>query len=107
MDLRLYYHNLRKAEEEIADEFVVLMSHATPDGGKSGQTTEVPRHLAAQAIVEGRGRLATQEEAAAFYKSAADARRNAEQATLATKVQVNLISESDLQSLRSPKNEKQ
>jgi len=107
MDLRLYYHNLRKAEEEIADEFVVLVSHATPDGGKSGQMTEVPRHLGAQAIVEGRGRLATQEEASSFYKTSADARRAAEQATLATKVQVNLISESDLQSLRSPRDEKQ
>ena len=42
MDLRLYYHNLRKAEEEITDEFVVLMSEATPDGGKSGRMTEVP-----------------------------------------------------------------
>jgi|SRR5208283_89407 len=107
MDLRLYYHNLRKAEEEIADEFVVLMSHATPDGGKSGQMTEVPRQLAAQSIVEGRGRLATTDEAAKFYKAAFEARRTAEQATLATKLHVNLISESDLQNLRPAKREKQ
>ncbi len=107
MDLRLYYHNLRKTEQEIADEFVVLMSNATPDGGKSGQMTEVRRPIAAQSIVEGRARLATPDEAATFYKAAAEARRAAEQATLATKLQVNLISESDLQSLRSPKSEKQ
>jgi hypothetical protein len=107
MDLRLYYHNLRKAEGEIADEFVVLVSHATPDGGKAGQMTEVGRRLAAQTIVEGRGRLATPVEAAEFLKSADELRRAAEQATLATKVQVNVISEGDLRRLRSPKSEKQ
>lgn len=106
MDLRLYYHNLRKAEEEIADEFVVLMSQATPDGGKGGVMTEVNRHLAAQAIVEGRGCLATSEEAASFYKATAHARRAVEQAALAAKLQVNVISESDLQNLRPARNEK-
>lgn len=106
MDLRLYYHNLRKAEQEIADEFVVLLSHATPDGGKSGQMTEVGRNTAAHAIIDGRARLATVEEAASFHKTVADARRVAEQAVLATRVQVNVISENDLESLRPPKGEK-
>ena len=106
MDLRLYYHNVRKAEEEIVDEFVVLMSHATSDGGKSGQMTEVNRFLAAQSIVEGRGRLATPEEAANFYKAGVNARRAVEQAALATKLQVNVISDSDLQSLRPARSEK-
>ena len=106
MDLRLYYHNLRKAEEEITDEFVVLMSQTTPDGGKSGRMTEVHRRNAAQAIVDGRARVATSEEAAGFYKAAAGTRRAAEQAALATKLQVNIITDSDLQSLRSARTEK-
>jgi hypothetical protein len=106
MDLRLYYHNLRKAEEELTDEFVVLMSLETPDGGKSGRMTEVGRHNAAQAIVDGWARVATAEEAASFYKAAANARRGAEQAALATKLQVNIITDTDLQSLRSARSEK-
>jgi hypothetical protein len=106
MDLRLYYHNLRKAEEELTDEFIVLMSQQTPDGGKSGRMTEVDRRNAAQAIVDGRARVATGEEAASFYKAGASARRGAEQAALATKLQVNIITDSDLQSLRSARSDK-
>jgi hypothetical protein len=106
MDLKLYYHKVQKVEEEIADEFVVLWSHETPDGGKAGRMTEVIRRLAAQTIVEGRGRLATPDETAKFYKGGADSRRAAEQAALATKLQVNVISDGDLQALRSPRKEK-
>ena len=58
MDLRVYYQKLRKAEQEIADEHVVVVSNETPDGGRPGQKTQVARAIAAKMIVEGRARLA-------------------------------------------------
>ena len=100
MDLKLYYQKLRKVEKEIPDEHVVVVSHETPDGGKAGQKTEVSRAVAAMMIVEGKARLATREEAAQFHKAVAEQRRVAEQATMAERVQVNLISESDIRAIK-------
>jgi hypothetical protein len=96
----LYYQKLRNIEQDIADEDVVVVSHETPDGGKAGQKTEVSRAVAAMMIVEGRAHLATKEEATHYYKSIAESRRIAEQAALSGRVQLNLISESDVRALK-------
>jgi len=66
MDLRVYYQKIRKLEAEIPDPFVVIVSRETPDGGKAGIKTDVPRSLAARLIVEGRADIASPEEAAQF-----------------------------------------
>ena len=100
MDLRAYYQKLRKIEQEIADEHVVVVSNETSDGGRPNQKTEVARSIAAKMIVEGRARLATKDETAHFHKGIADVRKAAEQASLANRVQVNVISESDMRSLK-------
>src|SRR5271165_1432091 len=100
MDLRVYYQKLRNVEQEIVDEHVVMVSQETPDGGKAGQKTEVNRAVAAMMIVEGRARLANKEEAAQFQKSVAEARRGAEQAAMAGKLQVNVISEGDIRAIK-------
>lgn len=96
----MYYQKLRKMEQEITEEHVVLVSHETADGGRAGQKTEVSRFEAAKMIVEGRARLATKEEAAQFHKAGSDAKRSADQAALASKLQVNVISETDMRSLK-------
>ena len=100
MDLRVYYQKLRKAEQEIADEHVVVVSNETPDGGRPGQKTQVARAIAAKMIVEGRARLASKDEAAQFHKAIAEVNRAAEQAALASKVQVHVISEGDMRTLK-------
>ena len=100
MDLKAYYQKLHKTEQEIADEHVVVVSHETADGGKAGQKTEVSRAVAAKMIVEGRARLGTREETAQYFKTVADARRAAEQATLSGKVQLNVISEGDIRAIK-------
>ena len=100
MDLKAYYQKLRQAEQAIADEHVVLVSHETPDGGKAGVKTEVSRAIAAVMIVEGRARLATKDEIAQHQKTIADARKIAEQALTSGKVQLNVISESDLRAIK-------
>src|ERR1035441_7124302 len=54
MDLQVYYQKIRETEAKMADEFPLVVSMETADGGKSGTTTEVPRRLAAKMLVEGK-----------------------------------------------------
>ncbi len=65
---------------------------------------ETPRAVAARMIVEGRARLATAEETASFREKQAEARRAAEEAAAAKRIQVTVLSESDLRALRARKN---
>lgn len=66
MDLRLYYQKLRKIEGEIKDEFPVVISRETTDGGKPGLKTQVARVLAARLIADGKADLASAEETEQF-----------------------------------------
>lgn len=100
MDLRRYYQQLRDIEASIADEHVVVVSNATPDGGKAGVLIEVPRQNAAKQIVDGRARLASAEESERYYKSIKEARTRAEQASAVERMQVAVISEAELRGLR-------
>jgi uncharacterized Fe-S cluster-containing radical SAM superfamily enzyme len=101
MDLKVFYQKLRKLEQEIADQHVVVVSQETPDGGRAGQRSEVSRGNAARLILEGRARLATSEEASEFRKTIEQAMQEAEQRAIAERVQVNLISDADLRALKS------
>src|SRR5438874_11712590 len=69
MDLRMFFHKVRKLEQEIADPHVVLVSLETPDGGKPGIRTEVSRENASRMIVDGRARLASKGEAAEYCRT--------------------------------------
>ena len=66
MDLRAYYQKIRRIEAELKEESVVMVSLETPEGGKAGTRTEVPRPLAARLVVDGKAELASPEEAAEF-----------------------------------------
>jgi hypothetical protein len=72
MDLRVYYQKLRKTESEIPDDFPIVVSRETPDGGKPGVMTQVPRALAARLITDGKADLAGAKEAAQFLTKSAD-----------------------------------
>lgn len=74
MDLQVYYQDIREVEAAIPTEFAVIVSLATKDGGREGVKTEVSRQIAARSVVEGRARLASEEEAREFYRRPADAR---------------------------------
>ena len=100
MDLRLFYQKLRKIEHEIADAHVIVVSNETPDGGRAGQKAEVSRCNAARLILEGRARLATAEEASEYRASVETALREAEQRAMAERVQVNVITDSDLRAIK-------
>ena len=96
MDLQHYYRKIREAESKILDEFPLMVSRETGDGGKDGTITEVLRRLAAQMIVEGIARLATPEEREAFQAAQAEVRRVVEQLAAASKVQFAVLSSAEL-----------
>jgi hypothetical protein len=66
MDLRGFYDVIRKIAAEIVEDAAVIVSRETPDGGRAGVKTEVPRKIAARMVAEGRADLASAEEAARF-----------------------------------------
>ena len=100
MDLRVYYQKMRQIEASLGEAHVVVVSQETPDGGRAGVRTEAPRLVAAKLIVEGRARLATAEEASGYHEQAAEAKRAADQAATAGRMQITVISEADLRALK-------
>ena len=70
MNLRAHYQKVRELQETLSEPFLVLWSHATPDGGREGVLTEVPRHLAAEMIADGRARVANEADTKKFRDKA-------------------------------------
>ena len=88
MDLRQYYKKIREMEERISEEYPLVSSLETPDGGKAGRISEVSRSLASKMIVEARAVLASEEEASEYRSRNAAAKRAAEKADIARRVQI-------------------
>ncbi len=95
MDLRAYYKKIRDVESGIQEPFVVVVGTDTPDGGKAGTRSEAAKHIAAKLVVEGRARLATDEESKAFREEHAEARREAEATAAAQRMQVTIVPNTD------------
>ena len=91
MDLRAYYRKVREIEAAMPSPEVVVVSLLTPDGGKPGVATEVPAPIAARMVVEGSARLADEKEASAFHDQNAVARKAAEDAEAAGRLQVVVV----------------
>ena len=101
MDLRMFYQKIRAIEEQLADFHVVVVSVETPDGGKPGVRTEVHRAQAAKLVVEGKARIATPDEAQDYRESVSAIYRAREAEQAASRLKVNVISDADLEALRS------
>ena len=102
MDMRAFYQRIRDAAAVIEDPFPIVISLATGDGGKAGTPTEVMRQLAAKMMVEGSARLANQAEAQQFREGQAEAKRLADQAAAAARVQLTVLTTADLNLLKNP-----
>ncbi|MGP8245969.1 MAG: hypothetical protein ACLQVN_15790 [Bryobacteraceae bacterium] len=100
MDLRIYYQKIRDAQGKLSDPYPVIVSRETPDGGKEGMLTEVPAGIAAKMVVDGAARLATAEETQTYRQAQAEAKRLADQAEAARKIQVTVVSSSEFERLR-------
>ena len=103
MDLKVYYHKIRELESGFQTGYPVIVSLDTPDGGIAGVKTEAAAHLAAKMIVEGRARLADAEEERDFHAQKADAKRMADQLDASRRMQVTVVSESELRALKGSK----
>jgi hypothetical protein len=77
MDLQLHYGKMRQEEQKMTDEFPVIVSNETSDGGKANVLTEVTRRIAARFITLGFARLATGEERKVFLDAKHEARQMA------------------------------
>jgi hypothetical protein len=107
VDLRQYFRKVEDLEAGIAEAYQVVVSLETSDGGKSGMTSEVSRLNAAKLIAEGRAVLATEEQKTRFVEARKSAREAAEQAEMARRLQVTIVSEADLARLQGRKNNSQ
>ena len=101
MEIRAYYQKLRQAEATLTEAHAVMVSLATPDGGRAGVLTETPKAVAAKLIVDGGARVATPEEAAEFREQMTKARLLAEQAAAASRIQVTVVSQSQEEAKKS------
>ena len=101
MDMRIYYTKIHSIEQSLPDDWNVVISLDTPEGGKAGMPSEVTRRNAARLIADGRARVATDDEAKAFRQSLVEAKRTADDAAAASRIQVTLVPSTDLQSLKA------
>lgn len=102
MDLKQYYRKIYEVEAGITDKYPIVVSLETTDGGKAGVLSEVSRPVAAKMIVEGCAVLASPTEKEQYLEEQAIAKKLAEKAELARRVQVAIISDAELKSPAAP-----
>jgi hypothetical protein len=91
MDLRQFYRKIRDTESTIPEKYPLVASLATEDGGKAGLIAEVPRYQAARMIVEGKARLATEEEKQAHQENLLAVQKAAEELEAARRFHLGLL----------------
>ena len=96
MDVKQYFRKIREVEAGLVDDYPIVVSLDTPDGGKAGLTAEVSRYNAAKLMVEGRAVLATEEQKKDFVDKQIAARKSAEKDELSKRLQVAILSEAEL-----------
>ena len=101
MDLKLYFHKIRTIEATIPGEHAVVVSLETSDGGREGQLSEVSRAVAAKLVVQGKGRLANEQETDEFKAATREAIKVADETSMKDRVQLNVLNECDVELLRS------
>lgn len=100
MDLKLYFHKIRTVEATIAGDHAVVVSMETSDGGRPGQLSEVSRSVAAKLVVQGKARLASEEEAEEFQAATRDAKKAADESAMHDRVQLHVLQDADIRLLR-------
>lgn len=93
MNLQDYFSKLRQKESEIEGRDIYLSSLETPDGGKAGIITQVPKRLGCQLIVEGKARLASEAEVEEHQRAEAERRAAMESAAYAQRIQVQVVAD--------------
>ena len=100
MDLKTYYQRIREFAAGISGKSAVIVSLATPEGGRAGLLTEVPKEVAARMLADGMAVLAGEEETVRFHQEAQVRREDEERRRAAARIQVNVITEEQARALR-------
>jgi hypothetical protein len=98
MDLRQYFKKIKDTELSIEEPYLLIVSLETADGGKPGAVVEVSRQEAAKSLVENRAIRASNEQKEAYFKLEAERKKSAEKAELSRRLQIAIISDSELRS---------
>ena len=107
MDLKVYYSKIRSVQAAISEEFPIVVSRETGDGGKAGTFTEVSRGIAAKLIVDRVAELASDGEAKAFRARQAEEKAKADQMAEASKVHLTVLPLRDLERLQGSRKTKE
>lgn len=102
MNLRQFYKKIRDVEASIEDLFPLIASVETSDGGKPGVVAEVPRYQAARQLVEGKARLASEEEKELYRDQCLRDRNAAEEWSRARRLQLDLLLNPEPRSTPAP-----
>jgi hypothetical protein len=105
MDLKKYYRKLRDIERALLDDYVIIRSLPTPDGGIAGRLTEVAKEVAARMVADGVAEFAGPNEIEAFRRELAEERKREEQRRASAQIQFTVLSEADLRALRKREKE--
>ncbi len=98
MDMKVYYQKLRAIEAALPDE-VVLVSKATPEGGRAGQFTEASRAVAARMIADGNAEQASESDTERFRARVAEEHTEELRRRAAASIQVSVITEDQARAL--------
>src|SRR5262249_30528359 len=101
MDLQAFYGKVKQEEQKIGEEFPIIISQETADGGKAGQFTEVARRVAARFLVQGLARLASHEESKIFRDAQVEAKRAADDLLEQAKLQIAMLAMRGVEKLQS------
>jgi hypothetical protein len=102
MDLKVYYQKIREWEAKIVEDFPVVISKETGDGGKPGTLTEVSKALAAKLIVDGIAMLAGEDELKQFRAQIAAAKAEADRrVAMLAAMQMTLVPKQEIDHLRA------
>jgi len=101
MDLRQFFKKTREVEISILEQFPVVTSLETGDGGRPGVLSEVPRYQAARMIVEGKARLASEDEKQTYVEERAASQKRLDELEAARRSTVVLVTNPDQQRVSS------
>jgi hypothetical protein len=101
VDLRLYFHKVRTIEATMPGDHVVVVSLETPDGGREGRFAEVVREVAAKLVVQGKVRLANEDETEQFKAAARAAKEAADEQLLRDRLHLSVLQKADVELIRS------
>jgi len=90
VDLKAYYRKIREVAKSLAGDYQLIVSMATPDGGKAGVITEVATAVASRLIVEAKARKATDEEARKYREEQKAKREEALKTAVSQSLQTQL-----------------